>query len=431
MNNVINKFKNNYKNSQKQRIIKAQLGNILKKGWNWMKNSNQIGAIAENPSVMIASGWQVKNGKAEQNKQNDKDIKQLRRNLSNLGEGAIAATTASGDLEGLYNVVRHPKQTYNTIKLAAQEIPVQVSNMSQQWKNWVEYMHPRINPKSTTSIEKLQKIGEASKNKALDYYKSQEFISRAKNAGFKEEEIFKLQNELQDMLNHSQTKVDPNLNNGIHAWANAYLDKNGNLYRNATAFHPEIQGFSLEDLIAMWDHEFGHVATNMYNSAGKNMGNYMSQIQKRYPMIVKMMKYNESIMPKLRPQLETLYNYWHNPNIIQNLSKEYPKMTSEEINELISKYQNFSEKLKDYIGNSNETRSRALATQFAAQRKGKSAYQYVQENQDELNAARELDNVFEENSLKNFLDKFMSYGIPVTTIGGTSYVGFSNSSKNN
>lgn len=40
------------------------------------------------------------------------------------------------------------------------------------------------------------------------------------------------------------------------------------------------------------------------------------------------------------------------------------------------------------------------------------------------------DNIFEENSLKKYLDNFMSYGIPTITIGGTSYVGATNASKN-
>lgn len=409
-------------------LVKAQLGT---KFMDWIKNIVQAGAINENPSVMTASGWRYNsNGKVKQDTQNKEDVKQLRNNLSSLGEGALAAITASGDLEGLYNIARHPKQTFDAVKLAAKEIPIEVHNMSNMWKNWVDYMHPKTNPNRITSVDKLKEIGEASRNKAFEYYKSNEFIRRAKNAGFKDDEIIKLQKELEDMLSHSQVKVNSNLNNGIHAQATAYLDKNGNLYRNATAFNPEVQGFSLEDLISMWDHEFGHVATNTYNTVGRNLGNYMSQVEKRYPMIVKMMKYNESISPKLKPQLETLYNYWHNPDIKANLKKSYPKMTNDEINELVSKYQKFSETLKDYIGNSNETRSRALATQFAAQRKGKSAYQYTQENQDELNAARELDNIFEENSLKKYLDNFMSYGIPTITIGGTSYVGATNSSKN-
>lgn len=88
------------------------------------------------------------------------------------------------------------------------------------------------------------------------------------------------------------------------------------------------------------------------------------------------------------------------------------------------------EDVKQLRNNLSSLGEGALATQFAAQRKGKSAYQYTQENQDELNAARELDNIFEENSLKKYLDNFMSYGIPTITIGGTSYVGATNASKN-
>lgn len=310
-----------------------------------------------------------------------------------------------------------PKQT----ELYAPEIPVEVSNYTGKWKNWVERIQPKLTNKTYNS-QKLVSIGNASKDKAFQYYKSDEFIKRAKNAGFNDFEISQLQKELQDMLNHSQVKSSSSANNGIHAWADAYLDNSGNLYRNATSFEPHVQGFSLEDIISMWDHEFGHVATNMYNSAGRNLGNFMQQVESRYPMIVKMMKYNESIAPKFKSELENLYNFWHSSDIETKLKQSYQKLSEQELKEFINKYQKFSENIKEYIGNSNELRSRALSTQFAAQRKGKSAYQYIQENSEDLNAARELDNIFESQSLKKYLDNFLNYSVPITTVGGATYV---------
>lgn len=410
--NTVQRFK-------QRKIQKAQLGTKL---WNWLSNATQVGSIAENPSVMTASGWRVDKGKVKQDQQNTKEVKQLRDNLTTIGEAGATAPTLVGDVEGLYNVVRHPVQTYNMIKLAAKEIPLQAQSYMQGWKNWVERMQPKLTNNSYNS-QKLISIGSASKNKALDYYKSQEFIGRAKKAGFNNSEISQLQKELQDMLNHSQIKSSNSSNNGVHAWADAYLDKSGNLYRNVTSFEPNIQGFSLEDIIGMWDHEFGHVATNMYNSAGMNLGNFMQQIESRYPMIIKMMKYNESIAPKFKPEIENLYKFWNSPDIKLKLKTKYPQLSDSELNDFINKYQKFSKQLKEYIGNSNELRSRALATQFAAQRKGKSAYQYTQENAEDLNAARELDNIFEKHSLKKYMDNFLNYGVPTISVAGTSYVG--------
>lgn len=113
--NTIYRFKS-------RKIIKAQLGTLLKKGWNWLQNSAQTAVIAESPAVMTASGWRVdKNGKAKQDQQNTKEVKQLRNNLATIGEAGVTAPTLVGDVEGLYNVVRHPVQTFKTIQKTGQD----------------------------------------------------------------------------------------------------------------------------------------------------------------------------------------------------------------------------------------------------------------------------------------------------------------------
>ena len=113
--NTVQRFKS-------RKIVKAQLGTLLKRGWDWFKNSNQIAAIAESPAVMTASGWRVdKNGKAKQDQQNTKEVKQLRNNLATIGEAGVTAPTLVRDVEGLYNVVRHPVQIGKTIWKAGQD----------------------------------------------------------------------------------------------------------------------------------------------------------------------------------------------------------------------------------------------------------------------------------------------------------------------
>lgn len=111
-----------------KQVRKAQLGTKL---WNWLSNAAQVGSIVENPSVMTASGWRVNRGKVKQDKQNNKEVKQLRNNLTTIGEAAITAPTLVGDVGALYNAVRHPVQTYNMVKLAAKEIPLQAQQYMQ------------------------------------------------------------------------------------------------------------------------------------------------------------------------------------------------------------------------------------------------------------------------------------------------------------
>ena len=109
--NTIQKFK-------QRKIQKAQLGTKL---WNWLSNAAQVGSIAENPSVMTASGWRVDRGKAKQDQQNNKEVKQLRNNLATIGEAGVTAPTMVGDIGALVTAVRHPVQTGKTIWKAGQD----------------------------------------------------------------------------------------------------------------------------------------------------------------------------------------------------------------------------------------------------------------------------------------------------------------------
>lgn len=113
--NTVQRFK-------QRKIQKAQLGTLLKKGWNQLSNLVQASAIVESPSVMTASGWRIdRNGKAKQNQQNTKEIKQLRNNLATIGEAGVTAPTLVGDVGALYNAVRHPVQTGKAVWKAGQD----------------------------------------------------------------------------------------------------------------------------------------------------------------------------------------------------------------------------------------------------------------------------------------------------------------------
>ena len=105
--------------------------NFLKKGWNKVKDAVQASAVYENPAVMMAAGQKVnQQGKVEYNHINDNEVKQLRNNLATLGEGALSAVTATGDVEAAYNMLRHPVQTAKAIKASLKPVYNKIANKS-------------------------------------------------------------------------------------------------------------------------------------------------------------------------------------------------------------------------------------------------------------------------------------------------------------
>ena len=94
------------------------MGEEFLKFWRWMQNAAQQAAIAEAPAVMTAAGHKINRTtkKVEYNHVDDKDVKQLRSNLTAIGEAGVNAPGAAKAVELGYNVVRHPKQTYKAAK---------------------------------------------------------------------------------------------------------------------------------------------------------------------------------------------------------------------------------------------------------------------------------------------------------------------------
>ena len=88
---------------------------------NWFTRSTIGAAMAENPAIMAASGWQQdKNGKYTQKRTKESD--QLASNLDAIGTAAITAPTLARDITGIYNIVRHPIQTGKTIYTTGKDI---------------------------------------------------------------------------------------------------------------------------------------------------------------------------------------------------------------------------------------------------------------------------------------------------------------------
>lgn len=94
---------------------------------NFFTNAMIGAAFADNPSVMTASGWQQDqqgNWRQRRTKESDK----LADNLAVIGETAITAPTLTGDINALYNIVRHPIQSAKTLYNIGSNIPRYIFN---------------------------------------------------------------------------------------------------------------------------------------------------------------------------------------------------------------------------------------------------------------------------------------------------------------
>ena len=80
---------------------------------NWLeqiKNAIIGGSIAENPAVLIASGWR-QDEKGNWIQQPSRQSKQLATNLKTIGEAGITAPTLSADIGLIIKGITHPINT--------------------------------------------------------------------------------------------------------------------------------------------------------------------------------------------------------------------------------------------------------------------------------------------------------------------------------
>ena len=144
------------------------LGDYLRKGLDWLGNAIQVGAIAENPAVMTAAGWEVDNGKAVQNRQNAPEVQQLRKNLAAIGDAALTAPTLGADLEALYqggkHIIMHPMQS---ARIARQAVIKGSRATKESVKRGIDAVRQRITAKNAATITDAQ--WDAAYNAALKF----------------------------------------------------------------------------------------------------------------------------------------------------------------------------------------------------------------------------------------------------------------------
>ena len=154
--NTVQRFK-------QRKIQKAQLGTLLKKGWDRLSNAVQVAAIAESPAVMTASGWTIdsRTGKAKQDSFNTPKRNKLADNLATIGEAGVTAPTLVGDIGALATAVRHPVQTIKAINKGVQNVGQYVKKINKVNKEINKGIKENSILESYNQVEANKDIGTA------------------------------------------------------------------------------------------------------------------------------------------------------------------------------------------------------------------------------------------------------------------------------
>ena len=122
--------------NQRRAAAEKEEPSFLESIWNTIKDTNL--AYIDNPSVMTAAG---QTAKISETHYPTKEEQRLASNLYDFGEGALGAITASGDVEALYNVVRHPVQTAKVIKQGTQAFYKGIKKKAQKAASTSSMLH--------------------------------------------------------------------------------------------------------------------------------------------------------------------------------------------------------------------------------------------------------------------------------------------------
>lgn len=302
----------------KNQIYFAQEGwksRILNKLKDWKKSFNNqmaASAIIEAPAVMTAAGQKInRNGQVEYNHTGDLGVKQLRSNLQTIGEAAVAAPTLAGDVEATYQVVRHPVQTAKAVVKAGKEAVNAGKQLVSKGKDAVQkfrsendiiypdngwllsyfedsknglyrWHNPYRDPgKKKYSLNQVKKEYLEAKKDIYNYFQGQEFKQRALNAGFSENEVPQLIQEIKDILKRTTFNVR-NVSGNI-----AGKNRGSILNNKYEVFYNRNKKVSKENLRQTLIHEIFH------SIGGKSSEPAIS----KNPMLYRLRKYNDRILP--------------------------------------------------------------------------------------------------------------------------------------
>ena len=311
---------------------------ILNKLKDWKKSFNNqmaASAIIEAPAVMTAAGQKInRNGQVEYNHADDSGVKQLRSNLSTIGEAATAAPTIVGDVATTYQVLRHPVRTAKAVAKttkeavnAGKQLVLKGKNVVQGFKNENDIIYPDNgwllssfedtknglyrwhNPykdlgRKKYSLNQVKKDYLKAKRDVYSYFQGQEFKQRALNAGFSENEVPQLIQEIKDVLKGT-TFNSRNISGNI-----AGKNRGSVLNNKYEVFYNRNTKDSKENLRQTLIHEIFH-------SVG---GKTHQPIISKNPMLYRLRNYNDRIMPTKENDLHHHIRFFPGDvsNFIQN-----------------------------------------------------------------------------------------------------------------
>lgn len=390
MTDYIKKFKQNRNFQSENKVQKAQLGTTLQKGWNWLKNATQVAAIAENPAVMTAAGWTVdsRTGKASQDSFNTPERNRLSDNLATIGEVGIMAPTIVGDLEGVYGILRHPKQTFNLF-LSRFRKPKSISNLDAKLSEVINLEIP-VN-------QEIKNGGNLGIKDVFHYYNSPEYIHHLKSTGLTESEARQLQKLKIDNLIDTKIKFDVSDHYG-----HTSLNLNGDITVFISSNNSNTPELARE---TMWHELGGHASSRNYQESLQPILNRNIHTRNIYsnPWYRKISQHNRELIPDLKPQ-------W----------KAFKEGDIETFKKLASKEDlKFAEKVKnpksfiEYLEDEQETAARAISANI-----GDSVGQKTQWN------LQQLEQFFTSEGIKKLRKNVWSTGIGLggVLIGNWDYL---------
>ena len=155
------------------------------------------------------------------------------------------------------------------------------------------------------SQEEIQKAFEAARQWHLNRINSPGYTKRALRAGFTEEEVPQLQQQLIEQINRLKLQSPKDVlgpmrirethNSNGKALSGYWRTKiNGNLKQGIAFYNPYM---SYDEAVSNFIHEFGHGATFSLN--GTETSGYMKALADQFPLINRLVKYNRSLYPEI------------------------------------------------------------------------------------------------------------------------------------
>lgn len=336
----------------------------------------QAASVIENPSIMTASGWRVVNRKALQDKQNDKDVRQLRNNLKVIGETGITAPTVVSDITGFYKILRHPIQSYKTIKEGLRNI--QLFSQSAKVTDLLDNSQYLTKDIETGALEGFKD--------SYKYYSSDKYIEHLKATGLSEKEA----RELQDLKLNNLLRTRINFNyTDPQSYGHNTININGDLVAELNPRVANTRDLSRETI---WHEVAGHASSGNYRQKDVPIINKYTSLKNIYsnPWYRKISEHNSKLIPELKPVWKAF---------MKGDMKTFNRLATKEDLEILDRYEN-PKAFIEYLEDEQEAAARAISANIGDYVGIKSQWNLPQ-----------LERFFTSEGIKRLRDNVWSIGI--------------------